>query len=464
MLIKSHREAERGVALVLALLILLILTILGAASMSNIALQERMSGNANLQALAFKAASSGVPGSIGFAMNPNHWGGNQTCLDDEEWSAPAGAWTEVVQASGVVAQFKRQVRCRRDQELFESGVSGVRSQLYVLTEGRVVRPGTDRALSTRQIEVLIERRGGVTESAIRIEGTASLTAATPNSANFKIDAGTGGVAMSAATIENRDAIRDSVNRNRVNQYQPNPPGIVQSDYHGPWDTPQDLAALMNELKRSLMACGPGGDGFIDGANCHIPNGSGAPCEPGNLAGCLSPVPFDRDRCFYYGSNQTRSGTGSGLGAGPPTVFGLHFVDGAVDLGGQSSNHGLIISTGQFSMSGNANLTGKALALGGTFRLYGGGNEATSGGIFLANLDLNTNPTPAYGPANLDLSGGGNHQISFQCETSNQALALLSVCGVRTPPPPAACTAEGPGGGTRDVIASWRENFGWREAL
>ena len=440
-------KKEKGVALVFALLILLVLTILGVASMGNTAMQERMTGNANLQALAFQAASSGVPGAIAFGTNQINWGGNTSCAG--EWKGDWSPWTLVISTSGVNAEFRRQVRCIQDEELMALGVSDIRSQLYVRTEGRVVRPGPgiNRALSTRQVEVLIDRRGGVTESAIRVEGSARVTADTPNSANFLVDGGTQGVSISASTIENRDIIRTSVHKNRVNQYKPNPPGIVQSDYESPWNDPVALAELMNELRGNLIACSEGGAGVVAGQKCTIDDSV--------------TVDFDRAKCRYYAGNESRSGEGSGLGVESPGDFGLHFVDGNLDLGGRSDNFGLIISTGFFDMSGNANLTGKAIALGGRFKLYGGGGEESKGSIFLTNLDLDASD-PAFGSSDLDLSGGGDHQVYYDCEKAKQALELFGRCGVNNLPPVPVCTGDGEGGGVRDVMASWRENFGWRE--
>lgn len=51
---------QRGMALVMALAILLILTILGVAAMSTTNLQEKMAGNVQEQTRAFEAAESGL--------------------------------------------------------------------------------------------------------------------------------------------------------------------------------------------------------------------------------------------------------------------------------------------------------------------------------------------------------------------------------------------------------------------
>ena len=63
---------ERGAALVIALVMLLILTILGIAAMNTSSLEEKMAGNTQEQTHAFQAAESGINSAIntpGF-LNP----------------------------------------------------------------------------------------------------------------------------------------------------------------------------------------------------------------------------------------------------------------------------------------------------------------------------------------------------------------------------------------------------------
>lgn len=65
-MIQNHRQrlpglhCERGTALVMALLILLILTVLGITAMNTSTLEERMAGNTQEATRAFEAAESGI--------------------------------------------------------------------------------------------------------------------------------------------------------------------------------------------------------------------------------------------------------------------------------------------------------------------------------------------------------------------------------------------------------------------
>ena len=61
--IRPHRPApggQRGAALIVGLVLLLVLTILGVSGMSRSALELRMAGNSQAQNLAFQAAETGI--------------------------------------------------------------------------------------------------------------------------------------------------------------------------------------------------------------------------------------------------------------------------------------------------------------------------------------------------------------------------------------------------------------------
>ncbi len=64
---------QRGIALVMALVMLMILTILGLTAMSTSSLEEKMSGNIQESTRAFEAAESGINSAVGSAglLNPN---------------------------------------------------------------------------------------------------------------------------------------------------------------------------------------------------------------------------------------------------------------------------------------------------------------------------------------------------------------------------------------------------------
>jgi type IV pilus assembly protein PilX len=55
-----HAGAQRGLALVVVLLLLLVITLLGLAAMRGTVVQERMSGNAVARSIAFQIAEAGL--------------------------------------------------------------------------------------------------------------------------------------------------------------------------------------------------------------------------------------------------------------------------------------------------------------------------------------------------------------------------------------------------------------------
>ena len=79
--IPSHAR-QRGVALIISLIFLLLLTLIAVSAMQGTILQERMAGNTRNQMLAFQAAeaalsagetqlaASGLPSGAGYYMNP----------------------------------------------------------------------------------------------------------------------------------------------------------------------------------------------------------------------------------------------------------------------------------------------------------------------------------------------------------------------------------------------------------
>lgn len=171
--------AQQGSALVIALILLVILTILGVASMSGTFMQERMAGNVNLQTLAFKAASGGVATSPDFA-NPATWGndaaGNPRICDrgvpgSEEWISewttfqPFQPFQEPNAPAGTTVAFRQRVGCFEPETIPAewSAFDDVPLQLLVLNQGAVCSGTSCNAdgqnfLAVREVEVRVEER------------------------------------------------------------------------------------------------------------------------------------------------------------------------------------------------------------------------------------------------------------------------------------------------------------------
>lgn len=420
----SNASPQKGVALVLSLIILVVLTVLGVATMSGVNLQERMSANTKLQTYAFEAASGGIARALEFGINPDNWDSSNSCNRGQEWDTGWSSAFSFQTTSGVTSSYRLRIRCLEDFEpsdidadLFDS----LPPQLFLVSEGRVESADGD-LLAVRQIEVRIEDVSGAgrAESAIRVEGEPSVTIDPANSDVFTVD-GKGGAAISASTTGNADIIFDAVEEvDRVSNYRG---GIIQSDYESPWNDPADLADFINAISDFMET-----EGNVDG-HCGLMN-------------------------LVDGDFTVRGNT---------AFDGLTYVRGDLDMRGNPSGGGVVIVEGDVEWRGTAEFTGLVIGLGGSFSMRGGGRGDTSGSMFFTNLDLDSSPT-SFGSTNLDFSGGGNHTISFDCEAYEDALTCLDkIAGPDVVSPP-DCSAEQSGTllGRRLAVASWRENLGWRE--
>lgn len=100
-------RAEKGSALIISLIFLLLLTILGVASMQSATLQERMSGNSRDRNIAFQAAEAALRGAedelskavvpnfdnsqAGFRQQVNNSGSSRYWSTTYDWAVAAGA-------------------------------------------------------------------------------------------------------------------------------------------------------------------------------------------------------------------------------------------------------------------------------------------------------------------------------------------------------------------------------------
>lgn len=415
---------QRGLALVMSLLLLMVMTVAGIAAMSGVTLQERMASNTRVQAMAFEAASAGVSAALPFSRDIANWGGNSTCQDDDRWVGPRSAPVEVGDA-----EFTLQVYCLADEDFAdEAGFAAagieVPPQLFVLSTGSVRDPSDPDGprLSQRQVEVRIgdtaQAVAGRTDSAIRIQGAAQVIMSPANSNQFLVD-GSGGPAMSASTEANRDIMFNAVSGvDRLANY---PGGIEHTVYGAPWSTPSELAAFVNAIR----------------ARVQLPSGG---CGTVN----------------YHSSSLSLSGN--------QTFNGVTYVRGNFNMSGNPSGSGILIVEGNINWVGTADFDGLVIGLGGRFTMGGGGGGRSRGSVFLTNLNPNApDDVAGFGQTRLDVSGGGNHRVTYDCARLEQQHATLQCLGVAGSWVQ-DCDATGVAGpfGEGFVISSWRETLGWRE--
>src|SRR5882762_1550428 len=117
--------------------------------------------------------------------------------------------------------------------------------------------------------------------------------------------------------------------------------------------------------------------------------------------------------IYNGS--TTSLTNTGLGGSPV----INVVNGDLTLAGGLSGAGILLVTGTLTMKGNPSYTGIILVIGaGVFDKNGGGNGTMDGSILVANMnDSSGKPIPlgvgnAPGSPTIKWNGGGNSHIKY----------------------------------------------------
>ena len=425
----------------LALLLLFVMVTIGVAGFANTHLQERSASNARLQAEAFKAASAGAANAINF-FQANRDRTDINITDTQCGVSGHAGWIDGVGdpvpsdwvAVGNVgaATLSQRMYCLADiypcDEDVEVDCSVVarppRSQMFVLSRGEVTVDG--KIVATRDVEVRLAKGQdgdpGDACGALCFPGCDINADDTvfPNSNSFQVD-GNGGYAITAGCDDARDTILDEIRDNRIGNYDG---GIGSSTPGEPWDTPENVEAFRAGVELAA-------DNHFEGLN-----------TSGNAV---------------FGSIDSPE---------------ITYVEGNANIGGAISGAGIFMVNGDLQMRGTPAFQGLIVVLGGDWDIAGGGRggnpgqqQPESGGsiIVLNTMELNSDGT--FGEISFDNNGGGNALYRYDCDMLLAARAMLPAdiqamwspeC-VGTP----ALFILGP---ERIIIASWRENIGWREEL
>jgi hypothetical protein len=134
----------------------------------------------------------------------------------------------------------------------------------------------------------------------------------------------------------------------------------------------------------------------------------------NNADAVIPNPPNPANYNNSGTTYNFGGPGwpSGMSASNPKTV---YVDGSFDLG-PNTGYGLLVVTGNFTYSGNSGWKGIILVIGDgttTFQGNGGGNGEFDGAIFVATTRSSTGAQlPTLGSVNFDISGGGGNGVYY----------------------------------------------------
>lgn len=126
------------------------------------------------------------------------------------------------------------------------------------------------------------------------------------------------------------------------------------------------------------------------------------------------------------TNVTQSGFTLGSSTDPKLVV----IDNNYYVPGGTTGTGILLVTGELVLEGNFNYDGMVLVIGkGSIRRSGAGNGVIAGGVFVANIegidhDINKTTDNAWGIPSWDTRGGGNSDIVKSTATENAALQKL----------------------------------------
>lgn len=435
MFMPSHQVNQRGVAILLSLLILLVLTLLGISSFHNSHIQERSAGNMRLQSVAFEAAAAGASSAINYFDSYKDTGPDELCgtLGHVGWADPT-QWIEM----GTVGQasLKQRMYCLADEYPSEGPCEEnnwdcrpARSQLFVLSRGEISSGG--QVVAQRDIEVRLDIAGSGPTAVGDGCGTICFPSCNPGNFDFptsnafQVDGG-GGPAITGGCQTMTNEIVDGIRDNRIGNYIG---GIHTTEVGAPWNDPDSVEAFRANIEAAAQAAQAAGT-----------------CQT----------------YCYRASNAYELGN---------PVFGtvadpqITYIEGNAWMGGDVTGAGIMFVTGNLAWSGTPQFKGLIVTLGGTFTIAGGGIGGDHGGSVVILNAPGGVPPADFGASGFANDGGGNALYQFDCGALWAAHDLLDEEGQTLWAP--ECGAEGadspydaePG---ELIIASWRENIGWRE--
>ena len=205
---------------------------------------------------------------------------------------------------------------------------------------------------------------------------------------------------------------------------PNMPGVGGIDQPGPPAQP-NAANIAGQINNPCNNCGPSRPGEFQGAGGATPNVANVqPNTDPMLQTCAgiqslyNNLAAAADQTFTIPPNAAPSLAQLGSPAAPLVTI----INGDYSLGAGGPGAGVLVVTGNLTMSGNNKFDGVILAIGkGNVQASGGGNGYLNGAMFVANcFDAAGHWIAGVpNPPVWDFSGGGNWNLQYDsCWTNN----------------------------------------------
>jgi hypothetical protein len=171
-----------------------------------------------------------------------------------------------------------------------------------------------------------------------------------------------------------------------------------------------VSTLVTDIPKPAKYVGAGGSPSVGNVSSNL----GALSTVDGLQALVNSVTAAADPTNIYNGN-TSSLTNLGTSSSPV----INVVNGDLTIGGGLTGTGILLVTGTLTMSGNPSYTGIILVIGkGVFNKNGGGNGTMDGSILVANMNNSSgNPIPlgtgnAPGSPTINWNGGGNATIQY----------------------------------------------------
>ena len=409
MKIPRFPQHQAGVALVLSLLLLLVLTIIGVAAMNSTVMQERMAGNLRMQTQVFEVASEGVSRSIDFYYDNLddineivghqdglmcgfvHGAANETSVVTEQlaWRYPAdeGEFITIFDEDGFL--LEQQMYCCRSwapaPELDPPWMENP-SKLFVLSRGTFVtgdENDPDRAsLARREVEVrLDEADPGLPTCALCIPG--GVGDFEGGQSNMQMH-GSCGPAITTHGNDSAGNIIGGIADKNIGNYDG---GIVGTDdptqgMGRPWDDANELAEMIWWMKLGVELAhvdGGGNAGYWDFDLVRD--------ETSNL------TRVNPQRYRFTGNPEF--GVQSDIPNGDYGTPVINYFDRGVEMGGNVTGHGIMVVNGHVDWAGVPDYEGLLISIGGGFDVSGGGGGGGRGSLVMTNIVINNDDLESH---------------------------------------------------------------------
>lgn len=136
----------------------------------------------------------------------------------------------------------------------------------------------------------------------------------------------------------------------------------------------------------------------------------------SAAGCTSPTIEAPGNSSNYTWSQITSAVPGGSWPNSSTNPQVIYVDGNVDISGNTAGSGILVVTGNLTYDGNSSWNGIIMVVGDgttTYQSNGGGNGQFNGALFVATTkDANGNQLSSFGPVDFNINGGGGNGLYY----------------------------------------------------